>query len=266
MEHRSVEEHVRALRAAVEAFTRSATAAGLGSDVPTCAWTVRKLVAHQGMVHRWARANLLGEDCHPPTWNAEGQQVDDPVAWLREGADALVDTLEAVPDDVRAMVFLKDAPAPRLFWARRQCHETTIHAVDALAAGLGRYPTAEDAGWVDEAVALDGVDELLTGFVTRGSSRFAGAGPLSFTVRPREAGPRWRVEIRDDGTVETTRGSDGVAGHPPVDEASRRDEAVLEGTAVGLYLALWNRAAPGTVDDPAGVLDLWSKRARVRWS
>ena len=266
MEHRPVEEHIKGLRAAVEAFTRSATAAGLESDVPTCRWTVRTLVAHQGMVHRWARATLLGEDCHPPTWNAEGQQVDDPVAWLREGADALVDTLEAVPDDVRAMVFLKDAPAPRLFWARRQCHETTIHAVDALAASLGRHLTAEDAGWVDEAVALDGVDELLTGFVTRGTSRFAGAGPLSFTVRPREAGRRWSVEIRDDGTVVTTRDGGGAAGHLSVDGPSTGDEAVLEGTAVGLYLALWNRAAPGTVDDHAGILDLWSKRARVRWS
>ena len=44
------------------------------------------------------------------------------------------------PDDVEALVFLNDAPAPREFWARRQCHETTMHAVDALAASLGRPP------------------------------------------------------------------------------------------------------------------------------
>lgn len=31
------------------------------------------------------------------------------------------------------------------FWARRQVHETTIHMVDALAAWLGRLPTAPDA-------------------------------------------------------------------------------------------------------------------------
>jgi uncharacterized protein (TIGR03083 family) len=268
MEHRSVEEHVAGLRAAVGAFAASAAAAGPQTQVPTCAWTVRKLLAHQGMVHRWARATLLGEDSHPPTWNAEGQQVADPVAWLLEGADALVTTLEAVPDDVPAMVFLKDAPAPRVFWARRQCHETSIHAVDALAAELGRFPTAEDASWVDEAVALDGIDELLTGFVPRGTSRFAGAGPQAFTVRPEGSVRRWTVEIRADGSVETTRTrGDGDAGSATAgDDGQAGAATTLDGPAVGLYLALWNRAASGTVHDPGDVLGLWRERARVRWS
>lgn len=256
MEHRSVHEHVAGLLAAVEAFAGSAADAGLETDVPTCSWTVRQLVAHQGMVHRWARANLRGEGCHPPTWNAEGLHADDPVAWLRTGAEELVATIEAAPDDVRAMVFLKDAPPPRVFWARRQCHETTIHAVDALAAGLGRLPTADDAGWVEQAVALDGIDELLTGFVTRGTTRFAGAGPRAFGVRPEgDNAPAWTVRIDADGSVATERHATSAGGEP-----------ALEGSAVDLYLALWNRAAPGTVSDPAGVLDLWRRRARVRWS
>jgi uncharacterized protein (TIGR03083 family) len=255
MEHRSVEEHVAGLQAAVEAFAAAAEAAGPEAPVPTCrGWSVRLLLAHQGMVHRWARANLLGHDCHPPTWNAEGQQVDDPVAWLAEGAAELVATLETVPDDVRAMVFLKDAPAPRVFWARRQCHETTIHAVDALAAHLGRHPTPEEARWVDDAVALDGVDELLTGFVTRGRSRFAGTGPLAFVVQPEKGGRSWVVEIDADGSVRTTR------------ERGRPGLPIVAGTATGLYLALWNRAAPGCVDDPGGVLGVWRRHARVRWS
>lgn len=252
MEHRSVEEHLAGLRAAVGQLAASATAAGADAAVPTCSWTVRELLAHQGMVHQWARANLLGQECHPPTWDAEGQQVADPVAWLLEGADDLVTTIGTVPDDVHAMVFLADAPPPRVFWARRQCHETTIHAVDALAASLGRYPTAHDAGWVGEAVALDGIDELLTGFVTRGRSRFAGAGARSFTVQPDHGSRSWTVEIRADGSVVTTRGGTGGT--------------LLEGPAVGLYLALWNRAAAGSVSDPGDVLALWRTRARVRWS
>lgn len=255
MEHLPVEEHVAGLRTAAEAFARHASATDLETPVPTCpAWTLRLLLAHQGMVHRWARANLLGEDCHPPDWNAEGQRVADPAAWLAEGAQALVRTIETVPDDVRAMVFLKDAPAPRVFWARRQCHETTVHAVDALAAGLGRPPGATDVGWVDEAVALDGIDELLTGFVTRGRSRFAGAGPLTFTVLPAGAARSWLVEVAEDGTVRTTRDPD------------RSAATTVGGSATALYLALWNRAAPGAVDDPADVLAVWRRRARVRWS
>ena len=50
----------------------------------------------------------------------EGTNSPDPVAWWVDGADELVVTLRAVPDDVEAMVFLNDAPPPRRFWARRR--------------------------------------------------------------------------------------------------------------------------------------------------
>lgn len=259
MQHRTVAEHVADLRSAVVALAGSAGEAGLDAAVPTCpTWTVRKLLAHQGMVHRWARATLLGQQCSPPRWNAEGQEVADPIGWFLEGADALSATIESVPDDVRATVFLKDAPAPRLFWARRQCHETTIHAVDALAASLGHLPAPSDAEWVDAATALDGVDELLTGFVTRGTRRFAGVGPLRFQVRPDEGGRAWSVDVRPDGAVVTTRlGADADIGD---------DTAPISGSAVAVYLALWNRSAPDAVDDPAEILArVWRERAKVRW-
>lgn len=261
MEHRTVEQHVTGLRAAVDAFAGFAARAGMDAEVPTCpTWTVRKLLAHQGMVHRWARANLLGQDCHPPSWNAEGQQVADPVAWLLEGAEAVMTTLQDVSDDVRADVFLRDAPAPRVFWARRQCHETTIHAVDALAASLGRLPTPQDADFVDPEVALDGIDEVLTGFVTRGRSRFRGAGPLRFEVRPTAGERAWVVDVQADGAVATTRlQGDGGA-------AAEGGDAVIRGSATALYLTLWNRTAPDAVDDPAGIVkQMWRERARVRW-
>ena len=57
--------------------------------------------------------------------------------------------------------FLADPATPRLlFWARRQAMETTVHRVDAESA-LGRCtPLAPD-------IALDGIDEFLTGFLPR---------------------------------------------------------------------------------------------------
>ncbi|MGC5583712.1 maleylpyruvate isomerase N-terminal domain-containing protein [Ornithinimicrobium sp. W1665] len=256
MQHRSVEEHVAGLLAAAGEFEHEASTAGLDAAVPTCPrWTVRDLVAHQGMVHRWARATLLQQPCHPPGWNAEGHEVADPVAWLAEGAAALATTIGEVADDVAAMVFLRDAPPPRTFWARRQCHETTIHAVDALAARLGGAAPPDVAVWIDDAVALDGVDELLTGFVTRGRSRFRGAGPLRFVVRPDGSDRSWTVRVADDGAVTTDR-----------DRPARDDDPVLAGTPRALYLTLWNRAAPGAVKDDGGVLEVWRGRARVRWS
>lgn len=262
------------MRAAVGSFATAATQAGLEAPVPTApAWTVRKLLAHQGMVHRWARANLRGEDSHPPTWNAQGQSVADPVAWLREGAAELIETLESAPDDLRAMVFLKDAPPPRLFWARRQCHETTIHAVDALAAALGRPPDPRDTQ-IDDVVALDGIDEVLTGFITRGSTRFSGVDPVRLHVTPTGHDREWSVLIRD-GAATTTRTGPGAANAArtgPGDAAGDEDaagdnetEAVLSGSPVGLYLALWNRTGADAVEDPTGFLEVWRDRVRVRW-
>ena len=250
MEFPSLEQQVARLQTATGALAGHAHAAGLEAEVPTCpTWTVRHLLAHTGMVHRWARANLLGQESHPPTWNAEGQQVGDPIAWLQTGASALVEALQSVPEDVEAMVFLKDAPSPRLFWARRQAHETTIHAVDAAAAALGRFATAQDVDWLDEQVALDGIDEILTGFVTRGR-RYATLP--TFTVAVTGHAPTWTMALGEDGRVVTTRG-----GAPA--------EAVVSGSPSALYLALWNRGTEG-VDDPAGVLPIWREHHRVKFS
>ena len=58
--------HLEGLRAALVAFTRYVDHAGLRAPVPTCPdWTVRNLVAHQGMVHRWAAAIVRGERLDP---------------------------------------------------------------------------------------------------------------------------------------------------------------------------------------------------------
>lgn len=258
-----MEEHLTGLQEAVAVLAGSARAAGLEADVPTCpAWTVRKLLAHQGMVHRWAAANLRGEQSHPPDWNAEGQRVADPVAWLQEGADELVATIRSAPEDAAAMVFLKDAPPPRQFWARRQCHETTIHAVDALAASLGRFPLPEDST-ITDAVARDGIDEVLTGFIPRGKSRFRDVDPVRLTVWPTGQEHGWSVLIRD-GAANTTRVDvdDGAA-----TTGGELAEATLRGSPVGLYLALWNRTIYDAVSDPTGFLTTtWRDRGKVRWS
>ena len=94
---------------------------------------------------------------------------------------------------MQTVVFLNDAPGPRAFWARRQCHETTIHSVDALAAALGRYPTSADTA-IDPAVAVDGIDELLAGFMTRNKSRLRSESPMVVGVVAEESPTGWLVE------------------------------------------------------------------------
>ena len=173
----TIEQHLAALRDAVSAFARHANDAGLDVPVPTCPdWTVRRLIGHQGMVHRWAAANLRGKTIEIDATERAGRRAPSPVDWLRDGAIDLVAAITQAADDVRTVVFLNDAPPARAFWARRQCHETTIHAVDALSAALGRYPRAADT-WIDPAVAVDGIDELLRGFMTRNKSRLRSDAP-----------------------------------------------------------------------------------------
>jgi uncharacterized protein (TIGR03083 family) len=242
-------EHLEAIRESLAGFVDYARRAGLDAAVPTAPeWTVRELIAHQGMVHRWATDNLRGRRADPAAYEREGLEADDPVVWLHEGGLRLVRALEHAPTDLEALVFLNHAPAPRLFWARRQCHETTIHSVDALAASLGRLPTAAET-WITQQIALDGIDELLLGFMTRPRARLRSEKPLTFAVRPNDVRRSWTVRVSTEAPV-VERGAHGHA------------DVVLEGTAEQLYLALWNRSDEIHADG----FDLWHDTAKITWA
>ena len=243
------DQHLAALRDAVSTFARAAQHAGLDVPVPTCPdWTVRRLIGHQGMVHRWAAANLRGRTIEIDATERSGRRAASPVDWLRDGAIDLVAAISAAPDDVQTVVFLNDAPGPRAFWARRQCHETTIHSVDALAAALGRYPTSADTT-IDPAVAVDGIDELLAGFMTRNKSRLRSESPTVVGVVAEESPTGWLVEVGPGPAIVTVA---------PSDEVADRCDVRLEGPAVAVYLTLWNRS------DELDLVDLW-RSAPVTW-
>jgi uncharacterized protein (TIGR03083 family) len=249
----ALDQHLQALVSSGAVLGEAAAAAGLRARVPTCpTWDVGQLVVHQGMVHRWAAAHLRGEADHQTSASqAEAQAAADLLAWYSQGLAALIDTLHATPEDATAMVFLNDAPPPRRFWARRQAHETTIHSVDAVAARLGRWPGACDVA-IAPALAADGIDELLCGFITRGKGRLRSAEPYIILVRTEDTGHAWTVRI-SDGPIVTTPGS------------SARPDVVFSGTAVQLYLSLWNRANEMTTQGRPDVVDEWRSHVRVRW-
>ena len=244
------------LREALDSFVSDGRNTALDAPVPTAPeWDVRHLIAHQGMVHRWATDCIRGERKDPSAYEAEGLAASDPVSWLREGGRRLITALAEAPADLDAWVFLDDAPAPRVFWARRQCHETTVHSVDMLAARLGRFPTADET-WVTQQVAADGIDELLTGFMTRSRSTLRSDRPLDLAVRPTDLDQSWLVHVSSEpATVQRGRGGR---------RAPRGDgkELVVEGTAEQLYLALWNRSEEVTGEG----YDLWRRTAKVTWA
>jgi uncharacterized protein (TIGR03083 family) len=251
------DEHIKALRASGERLIELATVAGLGAAVPSCPdWLVRDLVAHQSKVHRWAAANVGGDDPALVPTDAEILgSVDDLASYYRDGLAGLCLGLEEAPDDLEAMTFLNDAPAPRAFWARRQAHETTIHMADALAATLGRLPTVDEADIAPE-LAADGIDELLRGFFTRGRSKLYDGSEHTLDVVASDVDRRWALQIGPRLTV------------APHDEpaAGGAPDATIAGTAAGLYLGLWNRGTDIAVTGPSEVLDRWRTSHQVTWT
>jgi uncharacterized protein (TIGR03083 family) len=235
------------LGAASTVLRANAMAAGLHAPVPTCpGWTVLDLVAHQGMVHRWAASHLSGAPIEDTTAvEQEGRRSHDVLGWFDEGATALLQAVVEAPDDLEAFVFLKDAPAARLFWTRRQCHETTIHAVDALSARLGRAARADET-WIRPEIAVDGIDELLVGFVTRSRRGASPGDDTTVLVRPDDVDVAWRVELATGRPIVTRRVRPGSP------EAGSADHT-LTGEPVDLYLRLWSRGA----SEPSEELERW---------
>jgi uncharacterized protein (TIGR03083 family) len=245
--------YLAVLAAEATALASAADEAGLDAPVPNCpGWTVADLVLHTGEVHRWAtavvasRATKLGEV--PSDYLGELPERADSIAWFRSGAVSLCDTLASADHSVNYAAFLNDPPTPRLlFWARRQTMETAMHRVDAESA-LGRCTAfAPD-------VAVDGIDEFLTGFLPRSRTPLHADTPRSLQIAPDYSERRWTVAISTELPVTVRTATDA--------------DCLVTGSASDIYLALWNRGpldALCIVGDP-GVIGLLRDNVHIRWS
>jgi uncharacterized protein (TIGR03083 family) len=229
--------------------------AGPDAPVPSCpGWLVRDLVRHTGAVHQWATGIVATPRI--AAWDVDLDEVvgtwpsdDELVAWCLASHAALVDALRRADPALACYTFLA-APSPLAMWARRQAHETAVHRVDAeLAAGVELTAFSPD-------FAADGIDELLSCFITRGAKRLRLDPARSLLVRAIDTGDHWSVRF-GGGPVETTRnGSAGAA------------DATIEGPAGELHLALWSRrdlAAVRATGDPATLAHV-AENVHIRWS
>ncbi len=248
-----IDHYLDALSMAAARLNEESSEAGMEVPIPTCPeWSMRQLVAHQGMVHRWATAHVRGQDrIDTEAVEAEGLQHPHPGAWLMAGAEVLEAVLESAPADLDVPFFLADAGRPRDAWARRQAHETVIHAVDALSGRLGALPDPEEVD-IDPSFAADGVDELLTGFLPRPRQRMHSGIPITVLVRTTDTGHVWTVELSRAPAV------------VHVGSPERPADTTWSGSAVALYLGLWNR---GRHIEQVGrdVLPAWRQQMTVWW-
>jgi uncharacterized protein (TIGR03083 family) len=224
----------------------AAATTSLDAPVPGCPdWSLRDLLGHIGMVHRWAAA-IVGNAVEQPTDEAEAAEATKPegdglLAWSREGHLTLVDTLHAAPPDVSCWTFMA-APSPLAFWARRQALETVVHRADAqAAAGL---PVT-----IDEPLARDGIDELLLGFGARPKA----FEPGTLRLEPGHS-PAWLITLGPDGA----KAAHATAADPAAD-------ATVAGDAGQVFLWLWNRPATVEVTGDAGIANSWGSKIRARW-
>ncbi|GAB3563498.1 maleylpyruvate isomerase N-terminal domain-containing protein [Spelaeicoccus albus] len=250
------DQHLAGLERAAGRLAYHGAHSAPDAPVPTCpGWTQDELLVHQSVIHRWAEANLRGRRDGGPGED-DVRAAPDRIAYFLEGYRALAATLVQADPELEAAVFLNDAPPPRHFWARRQCHETTIHSVDALAADRGRVPAAEDCA-IDRQFAVDGIDELLTGFVTRSATRIHPGSGRTIAVVPSDSDRAW--VLRSEDKLVTTPLTSSA---PAVSDA----DTTFSGTAAQLYLGLWNRGDEIVETGDPRVLDLWRDTEHVTWS
>ncbi|MGV9525093.1 maleylpyruvate isomerase family mycothiol-dependent enzyme [Streptomyces griseus] len=249
-----IAEHIASLSGEGRLLAAAAERAGPGASVPTCpGWQIRHLLRHTGMVHRWAAAFVTeGHTAYQPDGGEPALDGAELLTWFREGHDHLVRSLEEAPADLDCWTFLP-APSPLAFWSRRQLHETTVHRVDAESA-LGGPLTP-----VPAERAVDGIDELLTGFHARPKSKVRSRKPRTLRVRAVDTEATWTVRISED-PPEAVRTAAPDAPEDGVD-------CELSGTAEGLYLTLWNRLplAALSLRGDRSVARLWTDNSAVTW-
>lgn len=207
-------------------------------------------MSHPSGGSSWATGVVASGRTEPPDGDLDavvGSWPADPdlLGWFETGLAELVATLSRARPDLRCWTFLP-APSPVAFWARRQAHETAMHRVDAeLAAGA--VPVFAPS------FAADGIDELLSGFITRPNGRLRSDADRTLRVRCTDTLESWLVRISSN-PVETTR------------DAGRADCEVA-GRASDLSLALWNRQSNAalTIEGDRQVLDLFLDRVHIRW-
>ena len=180
-------------------------------------WTARDVAVHTGAVYHHKMAILrLGRLPERGEWATRPPDGADPVAWFTAALEQILEVLGKVDPDAGTMTWAGEQPT--WFWHRRMAQETAVHRVDAESTLGGGEP-------IDNDLALDGIDEVLTVFLR--SDRDASAPGSGERVLIRTGEHAWSVALGAD-RVEVERGPGP-------------SDAVITADASDLVLWLWGR-------------------------
>jgi uncharacterized protein (TIGR03083 family) len=236
-------ELLTTFRAEGERIAWTVAGRDLGAAVPYCpGLDTGEVIRHLGSIYQRISGWVATQ--HPPAeWPRTPPPGTDLRSWYAAGMRTLYDELAAhQPDEPCDTWFPGDHSY--LFWWRRMAHETTIHRMDVTEAYELSYP-------VGEALAVDGIDEVLTlwlgtklGTDVRGNDQVVAI----------EAGTRvWRVTLQQSAV--------DVAAEIPWE-----CDAAMSGPPEAVYRWLWGR---GSLDalrvsgDMAAVAALRESTARA---
>jgi len=234
--HLSPDDYLAAVLADADRIAAACDVGPPSSTVAACpGWSLVDLVTHVGAVHRWATEAITTGD--KPAGRLDATPGDgDPATWLREGAGALVDALDAV-DPAAPAWHIFPGPKQQWFWFRRMAVETMLHRVDAEVA-IGSTSTLRTD------LAIVGLHEVFTSGYPRTTARETLAYPsstLHIHCTDDDRQPGWGEWLmRYDG-------GEGGEGYVVTTEHAKGD-AAIRSDAGPLLLALMHRSDHSTLD------------------
>lgn len=231
--HLPTDEYLAAILADADRIAAAYEVGPASSPVAACpGWSLLDLVTHVGAVHRWA-TEAIATAATPAGRIDATPGDDDPGAWLRAGAGALIDALDAV-DPAASAWHPFPGPKRQWFWSRRMAVETMLHRVDAEV-------TVGSASTLRTDLAIVGLHEVFTSGYPRTTTRESLAYPSSTlhihcTDDDRQPGwGEWLIRFDgSDGYVVTTEHAKG--------------DAAIRSDAGPLLLALMHRGDRGALD------------------
>ena len=196
-------------------------------DVPSCpGWTTKDLAKHMAHVYLGqAYVVETGSQAENKEHLAPYPRTEDFMEFMYWGFDAITKALDINRPERQTWSWHHSDQSVD-FWFRRMAHETVIHRIDAEQA-VGAVTK------IDEALALDGVDEVLDFLPLMGSWPEVpniDFGIVSIVATTKSGSQVWDLQFADEAATVSA-----------ADKANVSARLVISGDAEAMDLYLWGR-------------------------